>query len=502
MANNRPIKQPSRSAKTAISTQLIQEIRLWYDPCCSSEKEAIKEFFRFVGCMVYEQVIAPNSSFDKIFEHNNAGVQIILRSEKTAASDGKALNTVWFMKRVPLDPYLYLSCNAAVHRFRIVRRDNAFKARKFKYGKSYEKKLIDDIIKVLWWAQSFHRNELLEISNIYHKNDLLFYLQSKRAFRIMRMGETMTLKKETCYLQDETFVKQMLRAFRNVSSKIQNETCIYTIYASINAERKIREILQLMNPNEQKGLIHAVSSKSLLKDLQKIERLSPSYCARYFLAAFICLSDQNLELSALQYYNKALEIAGQLSGERSDFYAFVYYQLGAFYEKVLGRESGAALFYENAVLKNANCYQATFKNGCYLAQCGKLQEAAESFQKTMTILSKGLKIRELGSPKNAQCLSLKEWQYIYKTNIWLAKIEWNTKGPEHTWYYLTHAKVAEQMYEQNACLTQLLDDKPAAAGGLTRESFLQYHQNSMPVYLLRGTLQRWEEITGMSRYLE
>ena len=76
------------------------------------------------------------------------------------------------------------------------------------------------------------------------------------------------------------------------------------------------------------------------------------------------------------------------------------------------------------------------------------------------------------------------------------------KGPEHTWYYLTHAKVAEQMYEQNACLTQLLDDKPAAAGGLTRESFLQYHQNSMPVYLLRGTLQRWEEITGMSRYLE
>ena len=283
--------------------------------------------------------------------------------------------------------------------------------------------------------------------------------------------------------------------------KNQNES-IYTIYARINAERKIREILQLMNPNEQKGLIHAVSSKSLLKDLQKIERLSPSYCARYFLAAFICLSDQNLELSALQYYNKALEIAGQLSGKRSDFYAFVYYQLGAFYEKVLGRESGAALFYENAVLKNANCYQATFKNGCYLAQCGKLQEAAESFQKTMTILSKGLKIRELGSPKNAQCLSLKEWQYIYKTNIWLAKIEWNTKGPEHTWYYLTHAKVAEQMYEQNACLTQLLDDKPAAAGGLTRESFLQYHQNSMPVYLLRGTLQRWEEITGMSRYLE
>lgn len=504
MANNGPIKQPPRPAKATISTQLIQEIWLRYDPCCSSEKEAIKEFFRFVGCMVYEQVITPGSSFDKVLEHNNAGIQIILRSDKTAIADGKVLNTAWFMNRAPQDPYLYVSCNAAACRFKIVRRSNAFKARKFKYGKSYEKNLIDDIVNVLWSTQPFHQTELLKISNSYHKNDLLFYLQSKRAFRIIRMGETMTLEKETRYLKDEAFVKQMLHAFRRVSISLnlQKAACIYTIYACINAERKIREVLQLMNPNEQKDLIHAVASKILLKNLERIERIYPSYCARYFLAAFICLSNQNLELSALQYYNKALEIADQLPGEQSGFRAFVYYQMGSFYEKVLGRESGAALFYRSAALKNDNCYQAAFKTGCYWAQCGKLQEAAESFQKTMSILSKGLKIHALEDPRNAQCLSLKEWQYIYKTYIWLAKIEWNTKGPEHTWYYLARAKVAEQMYEQNACLIQLLNDKPNTAGELTKKSLLQYHQNSMPVCLLRGTLQRWEEATGMSHYLD
>ena len=200
-----------------------------------------------------------------------------------------------------------------------------------------------------------------------------------------------------------------------------------------------------------------------------------------------CNVDDNPEL-AEKFFANGLGVEMDL-GRKSYFVAFIFYQIGLYYEKVLKNLNAAIIYYTCAVRCNENCYQALFKQACAAAKRNRFREATEMFDEILILLSKGLELEE---PQNWKYISAKEWQYLYKVNIWRAKIEWQCRGKTYTWQYLQGADLAVKAYRENGCLIELLEPD-----SLIYRDLIAYHVKSAPVQKLEKLLEIWKEISRM-----
>lgn len=79
---------------------ILQEIEVRYDISCASEKEAVKEFFRFIGCLVYERLVSSEQGLeDALNDPMDQSTQIFLRSKKHKQTDLKLLQSQEAEKR-------------------------------------------------------------------------------------------------------------------------------------------------------------------------------------------------------------------------------------------------------------------------------------------------------------------------------------------------------------------------------------------------------------------
>lgn len=484
---------------------VLQEIEIRYDSVCACEKEAIKEFFRFIGCLVYEKTIDPKQGLVDILRiPQGKSAQIILRSEERENTDLEVLK-----KAVSQENQICIFCDLTKKILSAWPRKN--QSAKVNQG-DYAKNLVDVIIDRVWRKNELQCIEVQQIHDIYCAQDLLAFLQCKRAFRVLKMNEILDMDGEIEDLPGDPFIWNMIKAFQTTAHILKqnsiNSRSVYPLYAYVNVERKVRELARQM-PNGQ-VVENVASAASLLAQLDQLDETDDSgetfslYSGRYFLAAFICLTDDELELQANEYYRLALQSANpelvekifsarpiteEDLGGKSYFVAFIFYQIGMYNEKILKNLDAANLYYQCAIKCNENCYQALFKKACDKAKRNLFQEAILLFEKIAEILSKGL---DLDDEKDWKYLSMKEWQYIYKINIWRAKIEWKCRGEAYTWHYLQEAGRAVEAYKENGCLMELISSSEAM-----RDELIKYHRDSAPVRKLEELLTRWIKISGM-----
>lgn len=481
---------------------ILQEIEVRYDISCASEKEAVKEFFRFIGCLVYERLVSSEQGLeDALNDPMDQSTQIFLRSKKHKQTDLKLLQSQEAEKRQ--GSLICVFCDEKKTQPEIWPELEP-RITGTKQSSDYAKTLVGAIIDAVWSEEPGQKEAVQQVHNIYSEQSLLVYLQCKRSFRILRMNEILEMDNSIDAVPDEPFVWNMLRAFQQTMQQLspQKNKSVYSFYAYVNAARKIREVAQQL---PQGAIVEdVVSAGSLLKELNKMEDLFPSYAGRYFLAAFICLTNDELKLQANRYYLRALESADpELAekffanglgvemdlGRKSYFVAFIFYQIGLYYEKVLKNLNAAIIYYTCAVRCNENCYQALFKQACAAAKRNRFREATEMFDEILILLSKGLELEE---PQNWKYISAKEWQYLYKVNIWRAKIEWQCRGKTYTWQYLQGADLAVKAYRENGCLIELLEPD-----SLIYRDLIAYHVKSAPVQKLEKLLEIWKEISRM-----
>lgn len=487
---------------------VLQEIEIRYDSVCACEKEAIKEFFRFIGCLVYEKTIDPKQGFMDILRiTEEKSAQIILRSEERENTDLEVLKNA-----VLQENQICIFCNPTTKSLSTwPRKNHGVKAEQGDYVRN----LVGITIDRAWSKDEIQCQEVRKIHDVYCEQNLLVYLQCKRAFRVLKMNEILDMDGEIEDLPDDPFIWNMIKAFQTTAEILKqdsiNSRSVYPLYACVNAERKVRELAQQMPKGQAVG--NVASAGSLLAQLDQLDETDDRgknfslYSGRYFLAAFICLTDEELKLQANHYYLLALQSANpelvekifsarpiteEELGEKSYFVAFIFYQIGRYNEKILKNFDAANLYYQCAIKCNENCYQALFKKACDKARRNLFQEAILLFEKIAESLSKGL---DLDNEKNWKYLSMKEWQYLYKTNIWRAKIEWKCRGEAYTWHYLQEAERAAEAYKENGCLMELVSSSEGSF--LMRNELIRYHRNSAPVRKLEELLSRWMKISGM-----
>lgn len=467
----------------------IKTIRLIRNVSATSERIVIKEFFRFIGCFVHDQPVSSWSEFkDIVFTPSNHDVDIILN----ITIENKISNP-YILKRTK---GIFLDYSLADKQYNIINieDDSGKSPQYFEQKRDLNEAVINSLIQQIWNEKDNEESSarlkeiqesLKELNRLYSNNNLIGYLQNKRAFRVLNMREVREYGgKEYKISSESEYVREMLKAFNRIYESEIKPTTIYTEYAKINAARKIREVYKLLDdiPNEVTISPNVFWTDELLEKLEKIYNDDPTYISIFLLAANICQSDANAEykLQAMEYLNQVSKDANC-----SDvFLAFVKYQQGLHIEKTRKNLDVAADYYQDAVESDKQCYQARFKIAYCKAEKGNLIGALSNYQEVNRIItSRNVKRDGLSG------LCLKELQYVYKTSIRIAKLQYYMNNKANVKEYLIKAMNAAKEYAENECLAFVFDDS---------EKINEYHRESIPVDILFSLLYKLAVLYGYS----
>ena len=399
--------------------QNIKTIRILRTTQAADVKEMVKEFFRFIGCLVHDipvQVEEKSAgdwthAFAQILnEPTKHDVDLILTTEYRpwlAALTANAQKC--FPKRKIIGMSFALDQD-------VVRLGNTQFILPDDTKQAKIRSVIDVLIDNIWNdpLDTKKQTSLHQINELYYQCELFHYLQMKRTFRVANMNEVLKLGANHYDIPYKPYIDRMLRAFygfRVHLISLQPKT-VYSIYAATNAARKIREIYSVLSENSEyrrRKAVPTVEVGVLLRELNGIYQSDPKYAGMYYLAAYLCQSDENRILDAYNYYRQARELSLK---ETDGFYAFGIYQLGHYLGKTLRESILPQQLYQEAEAKNRRCYQAAFQIACCYTVQGRFEQAANEFTKVIAILSNGLNLKEL--PTDLPCWEKAAIDVFYK----------------------------------------------------------------------------------------
>ena len=454
------------------------------------EKEVIKEFLRFIGCMVSDHpVIDRDDSTErgKLEENTEEAVDLYLL-DKHESPD--------VVERVDSDKHSRtLRVNVYVQQFRQFQEKRGKGAEEGKAPADYFF-LIDKIIDAVWQGKS---NQLKEIANIFFDHNLFGYFQCKRSFRIINMVEVYgprfqfgEKKRRIDVSIPESlttkYIKNMLRSFGDAYKELRNiqepdvGSDVYVRYAKVNIARKIREVCSLLEdaPKDMFNHVEVKKAEDLLSELDDLYRINEKYMGTLFLATAVCKSDSTLYLTSANYFRLLLDL---IKGRSGPFYSFANYEYGRQLERVHRDWDAAILFYRKAVSLNPLNYQALFKLGCYEAYKGRYQEAIGRFQILRDIITNFYDKGDQGDVDKGN-LSLKIIQYLYKTDIWLWILHRELGYGISADAYREKAQSDAEQYSDNQCIKTIYGISSNKMNELQ-----EYHEQSLPVRIMKAVVE-------------
>lgn len=461
---------------------------------CGPEKEAVKEFLRFIGGMVSDhpalerdgnvkREIEGNTEeavdFFFLDEQNEGWESEPIVKEKTSAGPGRVF---W----------------VNVKKFR---QEKEGQPEKDRTPAGYPL-LINAIIDAVWPEKDAQENtkgknaELKKVADVFFSENLFGFFQCKRSFRIINMVEVYGPRfqfgeeKRRIDVSDPgslttKYIENMLEHFGAAYEKLCDIKAsigapgVYVCYAKVNIARKIREVCSQLEGASEKMFQHVKKAETLLSELDDLYSRDKGYMGTLFLAAAVCKSDSALYLTSANYFRLLLDL---IKGHSGAFYAFAYYEYGRQLERVFRDWDAAILFYRKAASLNPLNYQAIFKLGCYEAHKGRYQEAVECFQDlhNMIVDTYAQSGRTDGSCKY---LSLKTIQYLYKTDIWLwilnRELGYNISAEADRERALFDAG----QYKKNECIHEIYGENSDAWKKLQ-----EYHEQSLPVWIMKAVV--------------
>ena len=217
-------------------TQPIQSVQIYYEHPFGAEREVLREFFSFAGCLVKTTMMP---------------VETMLEKHKSLVNSGSGRITHLFLTdRQPKS--IVLSKNEMWCSFRISKRELTINRKAILRNEDqkisteqFEKAALDVIICRIWKNEEAETQSLLYINAAFWQLDLFEFLQIKSTFQALKMGEFMALPmRGHYYLQEAVYLNKMVDAFVNMAKQCSVEpSSIYAVYAYVNAQRHLRELL-------------------------------------------------------------------------------------------------------------------------------------------------------------------------------------------------------------------------------------------------------------------
>lgn len=151
-------------------TQPIQAVQIYYEHPFGAEREVLREFFSFVGCLVKTTMMP---------------VETILEKHKSLVNPGSERITHLFLTdRLPEG--IVLSKNEIWCSFRILKRELAINGKEILHNadqkisaEQFEKTTLDVIIRRIWKDDEAATQSLLHINTSFWQLDLFEFLQIK-----------------------------------------------------------------------------------------------------------------------------------------------------------------------------------------------------------------------------------------------------------------------------------------------------------------------------------
>ncbi|MCI8399272.1 MAG: hypothetical protein HFF90_07715 [Oscillibacter sp.] len=457
---------------------------------CAPEKEVIKEFLRFIGCMVSDHPVLDRDDTvkRKIEENREEAVDLyLLDKEVEECREG-------FIVKEMESAGNGWAFQVNIKKFRKERKQE-FEEERVPVGYNL---LIKEIIDAVWPKNGQENikgknGELKTIADVFFTKNLFGLFQCKRSFRIINMvevyGPRFRFGEEKRRIDvgnpenlTTKYINGMLERFGDAYKELCNikNPGIYACYAKVNMARKIREVCSQLENAPKTMFRDVVEAKMLLSELDDLYKLDPKYMGTLFLAAAVCKSDSALYLTSANYFRLLLDL---IEGQSGAFYSFAYYEYGRQLERVFRDWDSAILFYKKAVSLNLLNYQAYFKLGCYEAYKGRYQEAIECFQILHSIIINNY-AKSGKADISYKNLSLKIIQYLYKTDIWLWILNKDRGYNISADMDRQRAQFDAEQYKENECIREIYGDESD-----TWKELQEYHKQSLPVKIMKEVVR-------------
>lgn len=499
----------------------IKTVRLFRPVESETEAEVLKEFFYFIGCLVTDHTMYNESCNFPLDTSSPPDVDLRINTNLRPEQTESPASTVQVVLHYSLKdtetekPYAYiynpppLSSDSQENPEKVgqVQLEEDIIKKQITEKKKVTWQLLRRLVKLIWHKDEAAQKSLCGIVNLYMDNDLFSVLQEKRSLRVLHMTEALDWNIPLVQFQWDPYYGKMLASLQGFvdglaahpDNKQDNPTeTVYSIYAMVNAKRKIRELMDFLKGIPEAGTKASVqetpyySTDELLSELERLRRMDPDFSSLYFLAAYICRgSNENKigPLDAYVYYRQFMEQQNSFG----EFDAFIIDYFGTYYEKVLDDQDKADVYFRKAAQANPNCYPAIFKVARAQARKSEFAAAKEKFLLSLQLI---FGEKDWTAEESWKGLSLKKLQYAFKTCIWLAKIEKAASGNlkvVNRW--IGNAALAATTYQEGDFL-QLYAENSQENQNPCAIDLLSYHKRSAPVEALWIMVYKWADVVG------
>ncbi len=520
------VSQPKQNVR------ILQIIRSRKD---AAEKEFIKEFFRFIGCLVYDQPVLEVSEWEEKLHTSAADdgndVDIVLNSPVEGKNDFSAGHRCIYLN------FSFEGTDSG-YTYQVSSVWGVWEtAQTVLTKKELCNGVLTALIPEIWGASSDESDALCRIACLYVERNIYQAMQTMRGFRILRMGEAIDANLDANMVEAHPYILRILcdlwcvyailhreQKLDQIDDQTPFRRCRYSVYACVNAARVLREIYRAtrIGANEQITLNTLAQQIAKSMDAQGWEN-SPVGCqfgvcaieplmrylrlildqdaenlTAYVIAASLCKTDEEAKFSAQDYYEHILDYAR--GGKK--YYSFVQYQLGNYYEKIGKNREAAQQCFQQALARDGMCYQARYKVACADARAGRYTQAQQGFERVIDTIFMGLdpSADQNGNYPAWENIHLKGLQYVFKSYIWLAKIAYNYQD-SHTFTvgYIGRASVAATFYEKNLLIERSMDR--TAITDEYGSDMTNYYKTGTPIYILWEILRTWTNEVVQDAYL-
>lgn len=389
--------------------QPIQAVQIYYEHPFGAEREVLREFFSFVGCLVKTTMMPVETMLEKhksLANPESEQITHLLLTDRPPKGIALSKNEMWCSFRI-LKRELTINGKAILRNA-----DQKISAEQF------EKTALDAIIRHIWKDEGAETQSLLHINAAFWQFDLFAFLQIKSTFQALKMGELMALPmRGHYYLPEAVYLNKMANAFINMAKQCSvGPSSIYAVYAYANAQRHLRELLASLEvhaPLRTKLYAAVEPVQKLLSKLNKIYRIEPNFVSMYCLAATLCEGQAQFALDARPYLRDAIEHSPE---ELKPFTAGIYLRYGVSEKQMHPDNERALQCFKKALQLNENYYPAIFQIACLCAIDKKYREAKIGFRKVAFLIQGNYNHRDWRD------FSLEEILYVFRCYIWLAKL--------------------------------------------------------------------------------
>lgn len=462
--------------------QPIQAVQIYYKHPFGAEREVLREFFSFVGCLVKTTMMP---------------VETILEKHKSLANPESEQITHLFLTDRPPEGII-LSKNEMWCSFRILKRELTINGKAILHNadqkisaEQFEKTALDVIIRRIWKDEGAETQSLLHINAAFWQLNLFAFLQIKSTFQALKMGELMALPmRGHYYLPEAVCLNKMADAFINMAKQCSvGLSSIYAVYAHVNAQRHLRELLASLEahaPLRTKLYAAVEPVQKLLSELNKIYRIEPNFVSMYCLAATLCEEQAQFALDARPYLRDAIEHTPE---ELKPFTAGIFLRYGVSEKQMHPNNERALQCFKKALQLNENYYPAIFQIACICALDKKYTEAKIGFRKVAFLIQGNYNHRDWRD------FSLEEVLYVFRCYIWLAKLALIECGESSIGFPITAAKNTAIVFTKTPILEKCCDIEHYGEAK-------SYHQGSITVRAVLTVLRDMAGDSEVNRELQ